>query len=64
MGYYLQLRSECLRNHCAFFNSLTPFHKYFDVLRNLSSLLRLLDYHILLCPNAEVFTFYLPFIQK
>lgn len=53
MGYELELQSECLRNHCAFFNSLTLLHKCFDVLRNLSSLLRLRDHHVLMSPKSK-----------
>lgn len=53
MGYKLELQSECLRNHCAFFNSLTLLHKCFDVLRNLSSLLRLRDHHVLMNPKLK-----------
>lgn len=53
MGYYLDLQSECLRNHCAFFHSSTLLRKCFDVLRNLSSLLRLLDHHILMSSKSK-----------
>lgn len=36
-----------------FFNSLTLLHKCFDVLGNLSSLLRLLEHHIVVRPKAD-----------